>query len=324
MRIDSSQVAYQSQYRSTNITTVIDQTLSRPAAASASAIPAQHVDKVQLSPLAGASAASSYDNLDDMDPKLRLAILILESLLGHKIKLYRAQGGACAVAASSAQAAAQAAPAAPEIRQRTEIRSESEQVSFQAQGVAETSDGRSIQFSVSLNLERQLHSVSTTVGPAAVDPLVVNFGGAPARLTEAKVAFDLNADGREESISFLADGSGFLAIDSNGDGKVNDGRELLGPQTGDGFAELAAYDADGNGWIDESDPVFTSLRIWTADGLSTLLDKGIGAIATASVGTPFAIKDSDNQLQGELRATGVYLSENGSAGTVQQVDLAVG
>jgi hypothetical protein len=105
---------------------------------------------------------------------------------------------------------------------------------------------------------------------------------------------------------------------------VNDGRELFGPQTGNGFAELASYDADHNGWIDENDPVFSKLRIWTQDRLFTLSEKGIGAIATSSAETPFALKDGATSLQGNIRSSGIYLSENGAAGTIQQVDLAEG
>jgi len=150
----------------------------------------------------------------------------------------------------------------------------------------------------------------------------VNFGGAPARLTEGKVSFDLNSDGNAESISFVAGGSGFLALDKNGDGKVNNGGELFGPQTGSGYGELAAYDGDHNGWIDENDAVFSKLRIWSEDGLSTLLEKGIGAISISSADTPFAMKDSAGASQGNVSSTGVYLSESGAAGTVQEVNLA--
>jgi hypothetical protein len=119
-------------------------------------------------------------------------------------------------------------------------------------------------------------------------------------------------------------GSGFLAIDRNQDGKVNDGSELFGPRTGNGFAELAAYDSDGNGWIDENDPVFSDLKVWTQGGLYSLKDMGIGAISTESVETPFAIKDSANNLQGNVRGSGVYLSEDGDAGAAEQVDLTQG
>jgi hypothetical protein len=53
--------------------------------------------------------------------------------------------------------------------------------------------------------------------------------------------------------------------DRNGDGAIDHGRELSGATTGDGFAELAAYDEDGNGWIDENDSIYQHLRIWSKD-----------------------------------------------------------
>lgn len=56
-------------------------------------------------------------------------------------------------------------------------------------------------------------------------------------------------------------GSGFLALDRNQNGVVDDGSELFGTQSGDGFAHLALYDQDSNGWIDANDPVFDKLRI---------------------------------------------------------------
>ena len=85
------------------------------------------------------------------------------------------------------------------------------------------------------------------------DPLVFNFEGNTADITDQKFMFDLDCDGKEEEISSLGKGSGFLALDKNGDGIVNDGTELFGTKSGDGFADLAEYDEDGNGWIDEDD-----------------------------------------------------------------------
>jgi hypothetical protein len=35
------------------------------------------------------------------------------------------------------------------------------------------------------------------------------------------------------------------------------------------------------------------------------------------------MKDGSNQLQGQLRSSSVFLRENGTVGTVQQIDLAV-
>jgi hypothetical protein len=258
--------------------------------------------------------------LQDVDPKLRLAALVLETVLGHRITLLTYRPGAATATAPSAQAQPAAVPA----RQRIDLHYEMEQTTFQARGEVEIAGGRSIRFSVELNMQREFQSASAAAAPAATtDPLALGSGSGPVQLTEATVAFDLNSDGQPESIHFVAGGSGFLMLDRNGDGKATDGSELFGPQTGNGFAELAAYDSDGNGWIDEADPVFAKLRIWTPDGLHTLQETGVGAIATSSAEAPFAIKDSANVLLGDVRQTGVYLSESGRAGIVQQVDLAM-
>ena len=39
--------------------------------------------------------------------------------------------------------------------------------------------------------------------------------------------------------------------------------------------------------------------------------------------TLFDLKDSNNALLGQIRSSSVYLTDDGKAGTVQQVDLTV-
>ena len=144
-----------------------------------------------------------------------------------------------------------------------------------------------------------------------------------------KFLFDLDADGKEEEVSFAGRGSGFLALDKNGDGKINDGSELFGTKSGDGFGDLAAYDEDGNGWIDEADSVFKDLKVWTKDEngkdvLMNLKDADVGAIYLGSAQTEFSLNNqATQQTNGIIRKTGVYLKESGGVGTVQHVDLAV-
>lgn len=123
-------------------------------------------------------------------------------------------------------------------------------------------------------------------------------------------------------------GSGFLALDHNQDGVINDGSELFGPTSGNGFAELAAYDSDNNGWLDENDPVFNDLRLWVmGEGgtsyLATLASRGIGALLLNSADTEFSLTDSNNATLGQIRDTSIFVRENGSVGTIQEVDLAV-
>jgi hypothetical protein len=206
---------------------------------------------------------------------------------------------------------------------------EHESTSFSSSGTILTEDGQEINFGVSLNMSRDFfseESLSIRAGDALKDPLVINFSGNAAELTQKTFSFDIDNDGHENQISFLQPGSGFLALDKNGDNIINDGSELFGPQSGNGFQDLAAYDSDGNNWIDENDAIFDKLRIWTKDAegndmLFALGEKGIGAIYLDSAATLFSIKDTENNLLGQVQSTGIFLGEDGSVGTVQQVDL---
>lgn len=209
---------------------------------------------------------------------------------------------------------------------------EQEQSQFQARGHVLTADGETIDFNLNLQMNRQFHTQNQQFREAGFvlkDPLVVNFGGTPASLTLEKTAFDIDADGQKEAVSFLQSGSGFLALDRDGDGIINNGSELFGTRSGNGFADLAAYDNDGNGWIDENDAVFAKLQVWHRDAhgldrLEGLLELNIGAIALQNTDTPFSHKDLQNRLQGQVVSSGIFLYEDGhGAGTVQQIDLAV-
>ena len=52
-----------------------------------------------------------------------------------------------------------------------------------------------------------------------------------------KTDFDVDSDGQADKGVDAAAGSGFLALDKNSDGKVNNGSELFGAQSGNGFAD---------------------------------------------------------------------------------------
>ncbi len=208
---------------------------------------------------------------------------------------------------------------------------ENESVQYNAEGTVTTSGGKTIAFKVNFSLSRAfVEQQNTTIrmGDAAkVDPLVVVAQGSAPALTTLKQDFDIDGDGKLDRIAFATNGSGFLALDKNGDGQINDGTELFGPQSGNGFEDLQLYDLDGNGWIDESDDVFRKLAILSSDqaGQRTLVrlsDVGIGAIYLQSAATPFSIKDSTSDY-GTMRSSSFYLKENGTAGTIHHIDLSL-
>lgn len=209
---------------------------------------------------------------------------------------------------------------------------ETEQTQFSTVGTVKTADGREINFNLGLTMSRrfQEYAQTTSVGEFVqmTDPLVINLDTNMTTLSDQKFEFDLDCDGVKDTISQLAGGNGFLALDKNGDGVINDGSELFGTQSGDGFADLSQYDEDGNGWIDENDAIFEKLLVWAKDEngkdeLYTLKEAGVGAMCLQRAETDFSLNSlKDNQTNGRIRSTGIFLYENGNVGTMQQLDLA--
>ncbi|MDQ8021805.1 MAG: hypothetical protein REI94_08205 [Moraxellaceae bacterium] len=302
-------------------------------------------EQVRLSDAAlTASESSAVGAADEsgetMDPRLEMLIRIVEALTGRKVRFYgeSPEDAAKAVDANVSGKADSPVPAerptrppAAEISVRYdyhEVREEAEIASYSARGQVTTADGRRIDFALDLEMaryEREETSISVEIGtPRKKDPLVLNLTSDRVRLEAGRFDFDLDADGETDSIARLGSGSAFLALDRNANGKVDDGKELFGALSGDGFADLAVLDDDGNGWIDEGDAAFGQLRLWRAgEQMVSLAEAGVGAIALDRRATPFTLKDSNGAVAGEVRTTGVFLNEDGSVGTVQQIDLVV-
>ncbi|OGQ98580.1 MAG: hypothetical protein A2505_01910 [Deltaproteobacteria bacterium RIFOXYD12_FULL_55_16] len=274
------------------------------------------------------------------DPRLTAMRLILEALTGRKIRIASFEAVPSGDPGADPGAPQGTAPAEPPPARQgwgleydlLETTSEQESMTFSAVGKVITADGQSLDFQLQLSMQREFvasNTVRIRAGDALlVDPLVINFTGKAAELSNMRFAFDLDADGTTEQIAGLAPGSGFLAFDRNGDGKINNGLELFGPATGQGFGELAQLDSDVNGWLDENDPRYAELRIWMRDeagneSLTSLAQNKVGAIFLSPAQTAFALKDSGNVLQGQLRESSIFLGEDGGAGTVQEIDLAV-
>lgn len=208
---------------------------------------------------------------------------------------------------------------------------ESESASFSTTGTVKTSDGREISFHVNVGMSREFQEYYKEDLELAsfkfCDPLVINLDTDMAQLEDQTFYFDIDGDGEQDEIAQLKSGSGYLALDRNGDGVIGDGKELFGTESGNGFADLAKYDEDGNGWIDENDAVWSKLKIWSKDEngkdvLYSLEEKGVGAICLQNVSTNFTQKGAEGQTLGAIRNTGVFLYENGNVGTVQHVDVA--
>lgn len=294
----------------------------------------------------GAQAINDAFESANHDPILQLIKSMLEMLTGHVIEVLFPSGTKTQSppvdltvpiqAAIQAQLTPQAqAPASTGFGieyTRHEIRTETEQTVFQAGGTIRTTDGKEIGFRLDLAMRRSFSEESNlnlTAGDGRKqDPLVINFGGTAAQLQNRRFQFDLAGNGQVENLPLFSSNSGYLALDLNGNGKIDSGKELFGTASGNGFADLAGHDSDGNGWIDESDPVFKKLQVWTPDqkgggALASLRNKNVGALFLGKQETPFELRNGANQSLGAVRASGVYLAENGTAGTLQQIDLSI-
>lgn len=263
---------------------------------------------------------------------------ILEAYFGHKISLSFAvdlQSGGDS--SNACETPAQFAPvdpnqvSAPEQQRWMHLSlRETEQTFVGISASITLSTGETIKVSMEETMARSLSLDAVMTQQEAqkfIDPLVINFEG-PVQLSAQKSEFDLNGDGELDSIARFASNSAFLALDKNGDGIINDGSELFGVASGNGFADLAVYDEDGNGFIDANDSVFSKLLLFRPgmDRLQNLNTSTVFALYLGSVSSPFQLQDNNNDIAGRITCTGFYLkSDHGvtSAGTLQQIDLVI-
>lgn len=209
---------------------------------------------------------------------------------------------------------------------------ESERSTFTSCGLVSTQDGRNINFNISVTMSRSFLSYTAAsidyVAASFVDPLIINLKEDAVTVSDQKFLFDIDTDGELDNISLLSQYCGFLALDRNEDGTINDGSELFGVKSQDGFAELAVFDMDHNHWIDEKDEIFNRLRIWHKDDtgrdeLVALGVAGIGAIYLGTKETQFSLNHMvTNAANAKIQKTGIYLKEDGIVGTIQHVDFA--
>ncbi|ODN30927.1 hypothetical protein [Fervidobacterium thailandense] len=251
-------------------------------------------------------------SLDDKElMKLKILKSMLEKLTGNKLKLYLPKP------TYSVEVSLERGQEVVEMDSEEE-NLEVQYSGFTARGFVKTKDGRTVEFSARIENFSLTYSYRR-IHEKVVDPIVLELGGTESN--KKAVEIDLNFDGQKERF-FIGGGLGFLVYDRNGNGKVDSADELFGPRTGDGFAELARLDTDGDNWIDEDDIEFLKLKIWTVDEngrekLVGLLDLNVGAIFLGNVSTPFDYYDHI------VRKSSIYLSESGALGVVKQIDLRV-
>jgi hypothetical protein len=169
-----------------------------------------------------------------------------------------------------------------------------------------------------------------------IDPLMLDLDGDGIETTNVKdgAYFDHDGNGFAEQTGWAASDDGILVMDRNGDGTINDGKELFGDQTilsngqraTNGFQALADLDSNADGKIDSNDAAFANLRVWkdidgdgysTTDELKSLSDVGIASINLNSTPTN-NIQDSSGNTQ---TRTGSFEKADGTSGTIGEYNL---
>ncbi|MDD3597209.1 hypothetical protein [Sulfuricurvum sp.] len=116
------------------------------------------------------------------------------------------------------------------------------------------------------------HAFKNWVAPRR-DPLVLDLDGDGIETlgvnATTHVVFDYDGDGVKTGTGWIKGDDGFVVLDRNGNGTIDNGGELFGDQTlvngvkaADGFAALSAEDTNKNGKFDAGDTNFTNVRIW--------------------------------------------------------------
>lgn len=134
---------------------------------------------------------------------------------------------------------------------------------------------------------------------AGLTPIVIDLNGDGIHTIArgaSDATFDLLGNGSAIHSGWISGQDGFLAVDRNGNGKIDDINELFGGTTkGAGFAKLSSFDSNGDGVVDSHDAHFDQLRIWQdingnhqtdAGELVTLAQAGVAALTVAHTDQP--------------------------------------
>jgi hypothetical protein len=172
--------------------------------------------------------------------------------------------------------------------------------------------------------------------PTCETPLAVAFDGQPIEFAPAGVDRFAFAPGEPAATDWPTAVTPWIALDLDGDGAITSGAELFGSSTvlpngaraANGFAALAALDANGDGVLDARDPMFSRLVLWSdrnGDHRSTPDELSALAGTITSISLAFTLDPRCNQrddCEGE-RATLRWRDELGADHVGAVVDVYV-
>ena len=168
-----------------------------------------------------------------------------------------------------------------------------------------------------------------------VDPMVLDLDGDGIETTAPSstnpILFDHDGDGIKNGTGWIKSDDGFLVLDRNGNGLIDNGTELFGDSTPlnaggkavDGFAALVDQDTNQDGKVNAQDANWNNLKIWrdlNQDGisqaaeLSTLAALGINGLNTGKTANSQVLPNGN-----EIADLGTYTKTDGSVATLGEV-----
>lgn len=168
-------------------------------------------------------------------------------------------------------------------------------------------------------------NVATTVGTMALTilftPLVLDLDGDGVELVNIDdgIMFDMTQDGVVDRTGWVAADDGFLTLDLNGDGIINDSSEMFGGAVTDGFSVLSDFDSNGDNQISSADDVWLDLTVWqdiNQDGISQADEiVTLDALGIASINLD--AQDADIEQNGNfIKLVSDFTYNNGDSGEI--------
>ncbi|SEI16964.1 T1SS-143 domain-containing protein/type I secretion C-terminal target domain (VC_A0849 subclass) [Rhizobium tibeticum] len=161
------------------------------------------------------------------------------------------------------------------------------------------------------------------------DPIILDLDHNGVALTslDNSVQFDINADGHKDQIAWTAGTDGILALDVDGNGKIDNGSEIFSPHFAggsyvDGLAALSTLDSNHDGKIDAADEAFSKLTVWQDLNHNGITDSGeLSSLADHSISSiSLDANASNSEINGQsILADGSYTLTDGSTGHFVEV-----
>ncbi|WP_292556451.1 calcium-binding protein [Methylobacter sp.] len=145
------------------------------------------------------------------------------------------------------------------------------------------------------------------------------------------ILFDHDGDGVSNATGWIKPDDGFLVLDRNGNGLIDNGTELFGDSTplyaggtaADGFAALAQEDTNGDGLVNAGDANWDNLRVWQDANSDGITDAGeLHSLESLTI-TGFHVAKLENTTRlgngNQIADLGSFIRDDGTEGTVGQI-----